>query len=84
MAGHIDRDHTFVYENNFYSYLFARQVNALPSHGIRFSPQKSRHRPYFYCKNSGKLAHNREVTSGNPAVLAPDFALAIPARRCFA
>jgi hypothetical protein len=41
MAGHIDRDHTFVYENNFYSYLFARQVNALPSHGIRFSPQKS-------------------------------------------
>jgi len=40
MAGHIDRDHTFAYENNFYSYLFARQVNALPSHGIRFSPQK--------------------------------------------
>jgi hypothetical protein len=54
MTGHIDRDHTFVYENNFYSYLFARQVNALPSHGIRFSPAKIVINPVF----SAKIAAN--------------------------
>jgi hypothetical protein len=36
MVWHIDRDHTFVYENNFYSDPFSCRVNELAADGIPF------------------------------------------------